>query len=350
MTAPSLAPSAAPAGAPPKLPPQARVLMLVSGARAAQVVYALTELGVADELAGGPRTVAEIAAATGTHEPSLGRLLRAAAAIELLEALPDGRYGQTALSAALVKDSPGSVRDLVLFNASDLDTLPWRLLSDGIRTGQPTFDQLFGTSFFTHLGAHPEAADLFDRAMTHMSVSSTAAYLAQYDFGELKRIADVGGGRGFFLSAVLQKYPHLQGALVDLPGAAAEAHDLFARRGVADRVTIEGGDFFTSVPAGYDAYVLKNVLHDWDDEDVVRILGTVKAAMPADGRVLICESVLSPPGRFDHAALLDLDMMLKCGGKERDLESWQSVIARAGFRLVNDPPIGARAVLDCRLA
>jgi multifunctional cyclase/dehydratase/O-methyltransferase len=324
--------------------------MLVSGARAAQVVYALAELGVADELADGPRTVAEIAAATGTHEPSLARLLRAAAAIDVIAALPDGRYGPNALSAALRSDAPGSVRELVLFNASDLDSLPWRALSDGIRTGKPTFDTLFGTSFFAHLDSHPEDAALFDRAMTNMSVSSSAVYLAQYDFSDLTRVADVGGGRGYFLSALLQRYPHLHGVLVDLPGAAAEAPDLLRERGLADRVSVEAGDFFTEVPGGCDGYVIKNVLHDWDDDDALRILRTVRAAMAPDSRILICESVLAPPGRFDHAALLDLDMMLKFGGRERDLESWRSLLARAGLRLANNPTVGARTVLDCRLA
>ena len=276
------------------------------------------------------------------------RLLRAAAAIELLAVDADGRYRLTALSSGLRGDDPNTVRDLVLLNASDLDTLPWSALSDSVRTGLSPFERIFGADFFDHLRCRSQAADVFDRAMTQMSISSAAAYLAQYDFTGLRRVADIGGGRGYFLATLLQRYEQMVGVLVDRPTVVLRAVSLMRQYGVDDRAAVVAGDFFREVPTRCDAYILKNVLHDWDDADATQILTTVRRAAGRSAFVLICEHVLGPPGSRDYGAMLDLDMMLKHGGRERDLESWQQLITGAGLRLTNTPAAGCRTVLECR--
>jgi multifunctional cyclase/dehydratase/O-methyltransferase len=326
------------------------VLYFVAGAQMAHVVYALAELGVAEELARRPRTVEQLATATGTDAPALSRLLRAAASVGVLAVEPDGRYAATPLSHVLRTEHPGSVKDLLLYDASELVTRPWRRLADAVRTGERAFDAEFGVSFFEYLAAHPDAGELFDRAMTQMSMSTTAVYLNRYDFGQHRRVADLGGGRGYFLAMLLQRYPSMSGVLVDRPPVAAEARALLKQHGVDERVTVVAGDFLHEVPAGCDAYVLKNVLHDWSDEDALPILRAVRSTMDDSARLLVCESVLAPPGQPDLGALLDLDMMLKFGGLERDLDGWRGLLHRAGFDLVNDPDVGTRTVLVGRPA
>jgi hypothetical protein len=328
-----------------QLPPHARMLHFVLGPQMAHVVYALIDLGIADELARRPRTVDQLATATGTQAPALARLLRAAAAIGVLAVGADGRYTATPLSHVLRTEYAGSVRDLLRYDASELASRPWQRLADAVRTGERAFDAEFGTPFFEYLATHPDASELFDRAMTQMSMSTTAVYLNRYDFGQHRRVADLGGGRGYFLAMLLQRYPAMTGVLVDRPAVTAEALPLLKQYGVQDRVTVTAGDFSQDVPPGCDAYVLKNVLHDWSDEQARPILAAIRSTMDDDARLLVCESVLAPPGQPDLGALLDLDMMLKFGGLERDLEGWRTLLRHARFELANEPDVGTRTVL-----
>ncbi len=331
------------------LPPPARLLLMMSGARIAGVVGAVAELGLADLLRNGPLTAAEIASATGTDPESMERLLRAAAAIGLLAAA-GGAYGATRLSEPLRADVPSSVRALVLHNDGSLVRRPWEELTYSVRTGTPAFERVFGASLFDYLGHDSAAAESFDLAMTQMSAVSSAVFLGQYDFTRHERIVDVGGGRGHFLAEILRRGTETSGVLLERGEVAARAHEVLAAHEASGRAQVVAGDFFRAVPAGYDAYVIKNVLHDWADDDALRILAVIQAAMGPGAVLLVCEHVLAPPGQWDHAALLDLDMMLRLGGRERTLDEWKSLFAKAGLRLRGEPRPGSRAVLQCQAA
>jgi len=321
---------------------------MMSGARIAGVVGAVAEFGIADLLGNGPLTVAEIASATGTDPQSMERLLRAAAAIGLLAVPPGGGYGATRLSDPLRADAPGSVRALVLYNGGSLVRRPWEELAYSVRTGKPAFERVFGVSFFDHLRHDPAAAESFDLAMTQMSAVSSAVFLDQYDFPRHKRVVDVGGGRGHFLAEILRRGTGTSGVLLDQADVAAGAHEVLSVYEASGRAEVVAGDFFREVPAGCDAYVLKNVLHDWADDDALRILGVIRTAMGQDAVLLVCEDVLASGGQWDHAALLDIDMMLRLGGRERTLDQWKSLLAKAGLLLCREPRPGSRAVLECR--
>jgi multifunctional cyclase/dehydratase/O-methyltransferase len=330
------------------LPPHLRLLLLTDGKRISQVVHVLAELRIADELADGPRTVAELAKATDTHPDALARVLRVAAGFGVFAEEEDGRYALTPVAAALRTDVPESQRDLVLFNGDEMLWRSYGELMYTVRTGKPAFDKVYGRSFFAHLDATPAAARLFDRAMTQMSRATAALFVGQYDFSRFPVIADVGGGNGLFLTEILKAHPGVRGILVDQPDVVAGAAQRFAEAGLAGRADAVGGDFFAELPAGHDAYLLKAVLHDWDDEPAVRILRRVREAMTTEqSRLLVCEFLVAPTNQWDRGKLLDLDMLLRFGGRERNLAQWRVLLAEAGLALVNDPVPGRWAVLEC---
>ncbi|MEV4702085.1 methyltransferase [Actinoplanes sp. NPDC049316] len=330
------------------LPPHLRLLLLTDGKRISQVVHVLAELGVADHLADGPRTVADLAKATDTHPDALARVLRVAAGFGVFAEQEDGRYALTPVAEALRSDTPDSQRDLVLFNGDEMLWRSYGELMHTVRTGRPAFDKVYGRTFFEHLEAEPAAGRLFDRAMTQMSRATATLFVGQYDFSRYASVVDVGGGNGLFLTEILTAHPEVRGLLVDQPGVVAGAVERFAEAGVADRAEAVAGDFFAELPAGRDAYLLKAVLHDWDDDSAVRILRRVRDALTAPGaRLLICEFLVAPSNRWDRGKLLDLDMLLRFGGRERDLSQWRVLLAEAGLTLLNDPVPGRWAVLEC---
>ncbi|MEV0925900.1 methyltransferase [Streptomyces spongiicola] len=332
------------------LPPHVRLLLLTDGKRISRVLHVLAELGIADELAGGPLTVPELAERTGTHGDSLGRVLRVAAAFGVFAERPDGRYTLNDVGEALRSDVPGSQRDMVLYNGDEMLWRSYGRLMHTVRTGQPAFEAAYGHGFFEHLEQDPRAGALFDRAMTGMSRATARMLLDGFDFGRFGRIADVGGGRGWFLAELLGRHPRMRGTLVDRPAVVEEAHRLFDEAGVTDRVEVVPGDFFGELPRGRDAYVLKAVLHDWDDERAAAILGRVREALAGrpEGRLLVCEFLVGPANEWDRGKLLDLDMLIRFGGRERSEEQWRALLATAGFELVNEPVAGRWAVLECR--
>lgn len=331
------------------MPAAARLLLLTSGKRISQLVYVVAELGLADHLAAGPLGVAELAEATGTHAPSLARVLRAATTIELLEQLGDGRYTLTALSTVLRADTPDSVRDLVLLNSDEIVWRPYGEILHTVRNGTPAFEHVFGTGFFAYLHEHPGAETLFGRAMVAMSRAAAGTLAGTLGTDRFGVIADIGGGRGHFLGELLRRSPNAQGLLFDLPAVVAQADAVLTALDVAGRVKTVGGDFFAEIPTGADAYVLKAVLHNWDDEPAERILRGVATAMRHNphARLFIVENIVGTANRWDHAALLDLDMMLRFGGRERDAAQWGQLLDAAGLVALNQATPGTLAVLEC---
>jgi SAM-dependent methyltransferase len=289
------------------------------------------KLGIADLVATGPKTSNELALATKTHGPTLYRFLRALTSLGLFSADSAGGFRNTQLSDALRTDHPESIRPWALMLGAPFFWKPMGELHQAITTGQPAFDQVYGDSFFRYLAGHPGDAAVFDGAMTAGSSSVVTPLLAAYDFSRFTRIVDIGGGHGALLEAILTANPNLQGVLYDLPGVVAGA-DRLRTGNVAGRCEILGGDFFQGVPANADAYLLKGIIHDWDDNDAVKILKNCRRSIHPEGRLLLLETVLNPSSE-PAKGLMDMLMLTLVGGRERTEPDFRALLQRAGFSL-----------------
>lgn len=330
------------------LPAHLRLLLLTDGKRISQVIQVLAELRIADLLVDGPLTTAQLATTTGCDPDALRRVLRAATGFGVFIEEEDGRYRNNDMSAGLISGTPTSQRELVLFNGDDMLSRSYHQLMYTVRTGRPAFPEVFGCSFFEYLSSHPEAARLFDAAMMQMSRTTGALLVEQCDLTGVGTVLDVGGGTGLFLAALLRANPSLRGCLFDLPDVVDATDPSLAAADLADRVEVRGGDFFDPLPDGFDVYLLKAVLHDWDDDAALQILTRIRQAMLPTSRLLIGEFLVGEANTWDRGKLLDVDMLLRFGGRERDLPQWLSLLDHAGFTLTNQPPQGRWAVLDCR--
>jgi len=310
----------------------------VSGYQAAQPVHVAAQLGLADLLADGPRSIAELADATGTHAPSLERLVRMLAALGVVAEEANGRISLTPLGSPLRAGVPGSVRDRVLFLTGDWYWRSWGELLYSVRTGEPAFDHIFGMSNFAYWEHNPEAGAIHDDAFTTMAQFTTTPLVAAYDFTRFGVLADIGGSEGPLLAAILQAHPGLRGILFDLPHVVTRAAPVLEAAGVADRVEVVGGSFFESVPTGADAYLLKYIIHDWDDERALAILTRCRQAMTSEATLLLIEQVLPEHLEVGAAAVatarLDLTMLLLTpGGRERTESAFRRLLGEAGFEL-----------------
>ncbi len=312
------------------------------GVIAAQAIYAAAKLRIPDLLASGPKTIAELAAACGAHAPSLGRLLRALSTLEMFAAGPDGRFHNTPFAEMLRSDDPQSQREGALLLPSAFMWRPLGDLYETVRTGEPAFPRVFGQRFFEYLAGHPEEADVFNAAMTQGIAWGTPALLAAYDFSRFQRLVDVGGGQGALLRDILAATPHLHGVLFDLPAVVAGAAEVLAGE-IAARCEIVGGDFFDSLPAGVDAYLLKGVIHDWPDDDADRILRNVRRAIRADGTLLLVEALDSAarPAGFGDV------LMLVIGGRDRSETEFRALLAATGFAVARVIATEANSVIEC---
>ncbi|MFF4404944.1 methyltransferase [Streptoverticillium reticulum] len=325
--------------APATANPHQQMLQLLGGKMVAAAVCTLARIDVADLLADGPRPVAELASATGMDADMLYRFLRAAGSAGVFTETADGVYGLTPMGELLRTDVPGSLRDLAAMYG---ETSIWNCFGDAIdtlRTGEPTGPKYRGgQGWFPYMEQHPEWAQTFHRAMT--GVSEKAIRAAEvFDFGRFGKVADIGGGQGRLLSAILGAHPEVQGLLFDQASAVQGAAPVLEAAGVADRAECVVGDFFQSIPGGCDAYVLKAILHDWNDEDSIRILRNIRAAMAendnkAAARVLIVEAVVPAGDGWHFSKAMDIAMGVSLGGKERSEQQWRELLAEAGFELV----------------
>lgn len=308
------------------------MLTMSFGGITAQAVGVAAQLGIVDHLANGPRTAGDLAAATGTHAPSLYRLLRALASLDVLAEDSEGRFSSTPLGDTLRSGVPGSVRGPVVMMTVPTMTLAAAEMLHAVQTGEPGFDHAFGAPFFDYLTAHPNDGAVFNGGMAAFSELENPLIAVAYEFPHGARVVDVGGGRGGFIAAVLRAHPSVRGVLYDLPEVVRDSGYL-AAAGVADRCEILGGSFFESVPGAADVYVVKRILHDWNDETSVRILTNIRRALPAGGRVLAIDAVLAPRGQPDMNKVSDLLMMVVCPGHERTEQEFRDLYAAAGLRL-----------------
>jgi hypothetical protein len=298
-----------------------------------RLVYLAAELGLADHLASGPLSADDLASRTQTHAPALYRVLRSLASVGLFTEDTTRRFALTPLGAALKTGAPGSARASILTLAGEPVSAAWQGLGYSVRTGKPAFDHAHGKPIFAWLAEHPKDAALFGETMVGFHGAEPAAVAAAYDFSGLRTIVDVGGGTGNLLTTLLARYPQPRGVLFDLPHVQEEAVALINSRGLKDRIQVQAGDFFTTVPAGGDAYVLSHVIHDWSEDQCRTILGHCRRAMKADSRLLLIEMVV-PPGNAPHPGkILDIMMLVGPGGEERTGEDYRTLLASAGFRL-----------------
>jgi hypothetical protein len=315
-----------------------RLSQMIDGGRVAQIVAVAAELRLPDLLADGPRTAAQLAEATVTHAPTLARLLRALAAIGLLHMDGDS-YALTALGSALRSDHPRRLDLNARYWGQEPRWHSWGHLLDSVETGQAAFPAIFGMQTWEYNEQHPELNHVFNALMIAGSQRRQDAILAAYDFPRFGVIADIGGGHGQLLGAILQRYPDLRGILFDQPHVLAGAPELLAGLGVEERCTLVPGNFFESAPAGADTYLLKFILHDWADDAAAAILETVARAMQPGATLLVVDRVLPgdavpPPGD----AIIDLHMLVMLGGKERTEDEFRDLYDRAGFRLTRIIP------------
>jgi ubiquinone/menaquinone biosynthesis C-methylase UbiE len=309
------------------------MLQMIAGFWVSRAIYAVAKLGIADLVADAPQTVEELAAATQTHAPSLYRVMRALASVRVFTQTSDKRFAQTPLSATLRTDAQGSLRWLAMTELGEEHYPAWEELLYSIQTGERAFDRRFGKNVWEFFAENPENARIFNNAMTGTTAVVTEAVLGAYDFSALRRIVDVGGGQGELLASILKANERASGVLFDAPQVVTGAGARLEAAGVADRCEIVGGDFFESVPAGADAYTLKWILHDWDDEQSTRILKNVRRAITDGGRLSVVEAVV-PPGDEPHfGKFIDLNMLVMTGGRERTEEEFRALLDASGFRL-----------------
>jgi hypothetical protein len=324
-----------------ELHPAEALTRLVNGYQVSQAIHVAAVLGVADHLAGGPRASDELAAATGSHPRALYRLLRALAAVGVFREEPGRRFALTPLGACLRSDAPAPVGPLAEFAASPPQWQAWGALLHSVRTGENAFRHVHGVDVWAYRAAHPAAGEVFDRAMTGLTRTVAAAVRAAHDFSRYGTVVDVGGGQGELLAALLAAHPALRGVLFDQPHVVAGAPAALGAAGVAARCRVVGGDFFAAVPAGGDAYVLKQILHDWEDAEATAILRSCRRAIGPAGRLLVIERGIAAPNEGAPGKLTDLLMLVSAGGQERTEEEYAALFAAGGFRLVGVTPTAA---------
>jgi DNA-binding transcriptional ArsR family regulator len=315
------------------VPPPAAMMEMVLNAWAAQAITAAADLGIADALADGPLPVEELASAVGADADAVGRLLRALSSRGIFRRRGDGRYELTPLADTLRRDAPVSVAGMARFVGSPQHREHWSHFTDAVRTGEPVIQKLRGKPMFEYLADEPEFAAIFNDAMTSSSGVAIAGVTAGYDFSRYATVVDVGGGHGRLLAAILEAAPQARGILFDLPEVVAGAPAVFSEFGVQDRAEVVPGSFFDAVAEGGDAYVLKNVIHDWPDDDAVTILGNVRKAAAPGTHVLLLEFVIPGHDREFAGKWADLEMLLVAGARERTAPEYAQLLNRAGFRM-----------------
>ena len=313
--------------------PTQAVLQVIFGFWLSRCVYIAAKLGIPDLVKDGGKTPAELAALTGTNAAALYRILRALASTGWLLEDADGRFGPTALTAGLQSGAPGSLRALATTELGEEHYPAWGNLLFSVRSGELAFDDVFKMPNWQYWAGHAEHAEVFNRAMSEMTAIIEPAVLSICDLSGAKTIVDIGGGRGTLMSSILRAYPQARGIVLDLPHVIEQGRQLIAEYGLQDRCELIAGDFFKAVPPGGDVYTLKWVIHDWTDAQSIAILKNCHAAMPPHGRLLLIEAPLPPRNELSLHKLMDINMLVMTGGRERTEAEYRSLLEAAGFTL-----------------
>jgi hypothetical protein len=304
---------------------------------ASQTIYVAAKLGIADLLGEGSKSGEEIASATGTNSKSLARLTKALVALGVLAVDEDNRFWLTGIGAPLQSAMPGSMRSIILTFGEE-HYLAWGNLIDSVKCDRPAFDGVYGLPLFEYLAQNSGAARIFNEGMTDLTSQMALAVVLAYDFSGSRVVADIGGGHGVLLDGILRSNPSTMGILFDTELVIEGASLGIANEGISDRRQDLGGDFFELVPQGADVYILKNVLHDWSDDQAVHILRNCRCAMGPQGKLLVIETVLPLSADPAFGSLLDLNMLVMSGGRERTKDEYCSLLEEGGFRLTKVIP------------
>jgi hypothetical protein len=314
-----------------KVSPHSTMLNLIIGHWVSRLIQVAAQLNIADLLKAGPRTAEDLAKAAHVRAPQLYRVLRALASIGVFSETKNGRFKLTPLAATLQTGVPGSMRTAALMLNSDWQWDAWQKLLEGVASNDVPFVKAHGMSVFEYLEKHPDDLAAFHDSATGLT---NPAIAAAYNFSKFRTLVDVGGSHGALLATILKAHPSLKGVLFDQPsvvaGAKSDRH--LADAGIAGRCRFESGNFFVSVPARADAYIMKYILHDWDDERCVKILSNCRAAMAKNGRVLVVDSIVPPGNAPGYVKLLDIEMLI-IGGRERTKADFSSIFRKSGLKL-----------------
>jgi SAM-dependent methyltransferase len=330
MSTPKIAPEAQ--------PPSAVMTQMILSFMVSQAISVAAKLGIADLLGEKPKTSAELAAETNVDARSLHRVLRALSSVGIFTEVDPDCFGLTPLAETLRSDVPGSLRGTAIYMGEDWHMRPWGDIMYSVRTGQPSFEHVFGQPVFPYLAQHPDDARVFDAAMTSLSASVVGAIVEAYDFTNIERIVDIAGGQGQLISAILKTNPRMKGILFDVPQVLEKASSLLEAEGVAERCELATGDFFEAVPGGGDAYIMKHIIHDWEDERSLKILRNCHRVMRSDDRLLLVEMVVPEGNEPGPGKFIDLEMLLFTGGCERTAAEYRSLLDKGGFKLTNITP------------
>ncbi|GAB3930708.1 methyltransferase [Kribbella albertanoniae] len=312
------------------------LLELIGGHMKSGIVRATAELGVVDVFGAEARPAKEVAGELGLPVDSIRRLLRALTVLGLFVEPEDDHFAVLPEGELLRRDHPASYRTLAELYTDPLITRPWEKLATGLRTGQPTFESIFGLPLFERLAAEPTMSAFFNATMSEATHRVAATAPAAYDFGRFNAVLDIGGGDGTLLTAILAANPGLRGTVLDSAEGAAQAPARYAEAGLTDRASVLTGDFFAGIPEGYDLHVIKSILHDWPDDRCELILSHSRATIPADGRLLIVEMLLPERAERNVARSVyfsDLTMLLNLGARERTRADFETLFQRAGYEL-----------------
>ena len=313
-------------------PPYVGILQILNGAHVAGAVSCLAQLGIPDLLENGPKSAEELASQTGSQPEALYRLMRATACVGVLAEGSDGKFSQTPMSAVLCSQAQPGLRGLAIMGGREWHGLGWSHLEYCVKTGKQALNKIYGTPIFEFFSKNPEEAQIFDDAMTGLSSIDGPAVANAYNFDGIPTIVDIAGGRGLLLATLLQKNPHLKGTLYEMPHVLAGAKS-GALKPFMDRCRLASGDMFSSVPPGADAYIMKHIIHDWPDEDCVKILKACREAVNPGGKLLVVDCVILPGNDFSPAKFLDLQMLIFPSGRERTEKEFRDLFAAAGWKL-----------------
>jgi hypothetical protein len=333
----------------PQPPPSQHVFQIGTGYMLSAALYAATKLQIADRLAGGPRSADDLARDTGANPDVLYRILRLLSSVGIFEERAGRQFAHTAPSETMRTGEPASVHDMVTWLCDPFHFRVYAETLHSVLTGQPAVEKVTGMPIFEYFAKDRELSEIFNNAMTMFSEHVIPAALDVYDFSGIRTIVDVAGGHGQVLTSILQRYPTMRGILFDLDHVIAGAIPRIRDLGLRDRCETASGDFFKAVPKGGDAYIMKHIIHDWDDNRSIAILRNIRAAMNPGGRVILLDSVLQAANIADFGKVIDLEMAVMAGGRERTADEFRALFDRAGFTLTRVIPTQSPlSVLEAR--
>ncbi len=321
-------------------PPETAMLQLISGFWISRCIYVTAKLGLADLVKDGPKTAADLAAATNTYPPSLYRVLRALACVRVLTQDGD-RFGDTPVLRTLRTDVKGSLRWFAMSELGEEHYPAWGEFLHSVKTGDIAFDHALGMDVWKYFAEHPDNAKIFNDSMSGLTAQANEALQPAYDFGGIGTLVDIGGGHGSLLTSILRRNPQMRGILFDAPPVIEGARAIVGESDVSDRCEPIAGNFFESVPKGGDAHILKWIIHDWTDEQSLTILKNSHRALPENGKLIVIEAVVPESNEMHFSKFMDLNMLVMTGGRERTEAEFRDLYERSGFRLTRIVPTGS---------